>query len=182
MTTEQTTRAAPQSAPDAAPKKTIIQTLTGRVVSDKMDKTVTVLVERRVKHPLYGKFVTKSSKYHAHDENNEFKEGDLVEIEACRKLAKTKAYRVTRLIEKAQGRLSSAWICSACGLPKSSERPVIISVSPAAALPGDTQRAFAARGHSPDGVQNWPRHANAATAADRRVASRQRPLRRRAAD
>jgi small subunit ribosomal protein S17 len=89
-------------AADAAPKKTIIQTLTGRVVGDKMDKTVTVLVERRVKHPLYGKVVTKSHKYHAHDENNEFKEGDLVEIEACRKLAKTKAYRVTRLIEKAK--------------------------------------------------------------------------------
>ncbi len=90
------------TAPDAAPKKTIIQTLTGRVVGDKMDKTVTVLVERRVKHPLYGKVVTKSHKYHAHDENNEFKEGDLVEIQACRKLAKTKAYRVTRLIEKAK--------------------------------------------------------------------------------
>ena len=85
-----------------ATRKPILQTLTGRVVSDKMNKTVTVLVERRVKHPLYGKVVTKSSKYHAHDENNEFKEGDLVEIEACRKLAKTKAYRVTRLIEKAK--------------------------------------------------------------------------------
>ena len=72
-------------------EEAIIQTLTGRVVSDKMDKTVTVLVERRVKHPLYGKVVTRSSKYHAHDENNEYKEGDLVEIEACRKLAKTKA-------------------------------------------------------------------------------------------
>ena len=91
---------APTAAP--APRKTIVQTLTGRVVGDKMNKTITVLVERRVKHPLYGKFVTKSSKYHAHDENNEFKEGDLVEIEACRKLAKTKAYRVSRLIEKAR--------------------------------------------------------------------------------
>ncbi len=87
---------------DAAPAKTIIQTLTGRVVGDKMNKTVTVLVERRVKHPLYGKVVTRSHKYHAHDENNEFKEGDLVEIQACRKLAKTKAYRVTRLLEKAK--------------------------------------------------------------------------------
>jgi small subunit ribosomal protein S17 len=83
-------------------RKTIVHTLTGRVVSDKMDKTVTVLVERRVKHPLYGKVVTKSQKYHAHDENNEFKEGDLVEIEACRKVAKTKAWRVKRLIEKAR--------------------------------------------------------------------------------
>jgi small subunit ribosomal protein S17 len=87
----------------AAPAtKTIVHTLQGRVVSDKMDKTVTVLVERRVKHPLYGKVVTRSHKYHAHDENNEFKEGDLVEIAATRKIAKTKAYRVTRLIEKAK--------------------------------------------------------------------------------
>ena len=67
------------------------KTREGVVVSDKMNKTVTVLVERRVKHPLYGKVVTKSSKYHAHDENNDFKQGDLVEIEACRKLAKTNA-------------------------------------------------------------------------------------------
>jgi small subunit ribosomal protein S17 len=83
-------------------KKAILQTLTGRVVGDKMNKTVTVLVERRVKHALYGKVMTRTRKYHAHDENNEFKEGDLVEIEACRKLAKTKAYRVTRLVEKAK--------------------------------------------------------------------------------
>src|SRR5213595_534697 len=88
---------------EAAPvRKPLIATEIGRVVSDKMNKTVTVLVERRVKHPLYGKVVTKSAKYHAHDENNEFKEGDLVEIEACRKLAKTKAWRVKRLIEKAK--------------------------------------------------------------------------------
>jgi small subunit ribosomal protein S17 len=91
-----------EAAPATAPRKTILQTLTGRVVSDKMDKTVTVLVERRVTHPLYGKVLTRTRKYHAHDENNEYKEGDLVEIEACRKLAKTKAYRVTRLIEKAR--------------------------------------------------------------------------------
>jgi small subunit ribosomal protein S17 len=83
-------------------KGSLIQTQIGRVVSDKMNKTVTVLVERRVKHPLYGKVVTRSQKYHAHDENNEYKEGDLVEIEACRKLAKTKAWRVKRLIEKAK--------------------------------------------------------------------------------
>ena len=67
-----------------------------------MNKTVTVLVERRVKHSLYGKSATRSHKYHAHDENNEYKTGDLVEIVACRKLAKTKAYRVSRLIEKAK--------------------------------------------------------------------------------
>jgi len=91
-----------EAAPATAPRKTILQTLTGRVVSDKMDKTVTVLVERRVTHPLYGKVLTRTRKYHAHDENNEYKEGDLVEIEACRKLAKTKAWRVKRLIEKAK--------------------------------------------------------------------------------
>ncbi len=91
-----------QAGTAPATRKTIVHTLTGRVVSDKMDKTVTVLVERRVKHALYGKVVTKSSKYHAHDEKNEFKEGDLVEIEACRKLAKTKAWRVKRLLEKAR--------------------------------------------------------------------------------
>ena len=93
---------AAEGAQVPAPRKTIIQTQTGRVVSDKMNKTVTVLVERRVKHPLYGKVVNKSSKYHAHAETNEFKVGDLVEIEACRKLAKTKAWRVERLIEKAK--------------------------------------------------------------------------------
>jgi small subunit ribosomal protein S17 len=91
-----------QTAPAEKVKGSLIQTQVGRVVSDKMNKTVTVLVERRVKHPLYGKVVTRSQKYHAHDENNEYKEGDLVEIEACRKLAKTKAWRVKRLIEKAK--------------------------------------------------------------------------------
>lgn len=78
------------------------RTLTGRVVSDKMNKTLTVLVERRVKHPLYGKIVTRSKKYHVHDEKNEFKAGDTVLIEECRPLAKTKAWRVSRLIDKAR--------------------------------------------------------------------------------
>ncbi len=76
------------------------RTLTGRVVSDKMDKTVTVLVERKVKHPMYGKVVRQSKKYHAHDENNEFQAGDLVEIEESAPIAKTKAWRVKRLVEK----------------------------------------------------------------------------------
>jgi len=76
--------------------------LTGRVVSDKMDKTVTVLVERRVTHPLYGKVVTRSRKYHAHDETNECKEGDLVMIEECRPISKSKAWRVTKLVERAR--------------------------------------------------------------------------------
>ena len=78
------------------------RTLSGRVVSDKMEKTVTVLVERRVKHPLYGKVITRSKKYHVHDENNEFKEGDMVLIEETRPLAKTKTWRVSKLIEKAR--------------------------------------------------------------------------------
>jgi len=75
--------------------------LAGRVVSDKMDKTVTVLVEHRVKHPIYGKVITRSKKYHAHDATNQFKEGDTVLIEECRPLAKTKAWRVAKLVEKA---------------------------------------------------------------------------------
>lgn len=80
----------------------VTRTLTGRVVSDKMDKTVTVQVERKVKHPLYGKVISRSKKYHAHDENNEFHEGDLVTIEECRPLAKTKTWRVSTLIEKSR--------------------------------------------------------------------------------
>jgi len=76
--------------------------LTGRVVSDKMDKTVTVLVERRVTHPLIGKIITRSKKYHAHDENNEFKQGDLVAIEETRPLSRTKTWKVARLIEKSK--------------------------------------------------------------------------------
>ena len=76
--------------------------LTGRVVSDKMQKTVTVLVERRVKHRLYGKIMTRSSRYHAHDEARECKEGDLVLIEECRPIAKTKTWRVIQLVEKAK--------------------------------------------------------------------------------
>jgi small subunit ribosomal protein S17 len=87
-----------ETAKPAANKRT----LNGRVVSDKMQKTVTVLVERRMKHPLYGKYVTLSKKYHAHDENGEFHEGDLVEIEECRPLSKTKAWRVTKLLEKSR--------------------------------------------------------------------------------
>ena len=77
------------------------RTLIGLVVSDKMDKTVTVLVERRVKHPMYDKIIVRSSKYHAHNEGNEAKSGDLVEIQECRPVAKTKAWQVTKLLEKA---------------------------------------------------------------------------------
>jgi len=76
--------------------------LTGRVVSDKMNKTVTVLVERKVKHPLYGKFVRRSKKYHAHDENNDFHPGVLVLIEETRPMSRTKTWKVVKLIEKAK--------------------------------------------------------------------------------
>ncbi|MFH1043675.1 MAG: 30S ribosomal protein S17 [Pseudomonadota bacterium] len=80
----------------------VVRTLTGRVVSDKMNKTVTVLVERRVRHPIFGKIVTLSRKYHAHSENNEYKTGDLVMIEETRPVSKTKAWKVARLVEKAK--------------------------------------------------------------------------------
>jgi small subunit ribosomal protein S17 len=82
-------------------KLTNCRTLAGRVVSDKMNKTVTVLIERRVKHPMYDKIIVRSSKYHVHDENNELKFGDLVQIQECRPLSKTKAWVVTKLLEKA---------------------------------------------------------------------------------
>lgn len=79
----------------------LTRTLTGTVTSDKMDKTVTVLVERRVKHPLYGKYVVESKKCHAHDEANECGVGDKVEIAETRPLSKTKSWKVTRILEKA---------------------------------------------------------------------------------
>ena len=77
------------------------RTLVGKVVSDKRSKTVTVLVERRVKHELYGKIVGQSRKYHAHDEKGEYHLGDVVEIAECRPISKTKAWVVTRLVQKA---------------------------------------------------------------------------------
>jgi len=77
------------------------RSLTGTVVSDKMNKTVTVLVERKVKHPLYGKIIRLSKKYHAHDENNDFHPGDIVVIEECRPLSRTKTWNVAKLIQKA---------------------------------------------------------------------------------
>ena len=82
-------------------KKSLKRTLIGKVVSDKRQKTVTVLVERRVGHELYGKSVAKSSKYHAHDENGEYKLGDVIEITESRPLSKTKNWVATRLVQKA---------------------------------------------------------------------------------
>ena len=76
--------------------------LTGVITSDKMDKTVTVLVERAVKHPVLGKVLRRSKKYHAHSPNNEFKQGDTVLIEETKPMSKTKAWAVTKLLEKAK--------------------------------------------------------------------------------
>jgi small subunit ribosomal protein S17 len=88
------------AAPAAKPKNT--RTFIGRVVSDKRAKTVTVLVDRRSAHELYGKIVAHSRKYHAHDEKGEYKMGDVVEIAEGRPISKTKSWVVTKLIEKAK--------------------------------------------------------------------------------
>jgi small subunit ribosomal protein S17 len=80
----------------------VTRTLIGRVVSDKRAKTVTVLVERRAKHELYGKIVARSRKYHAHDEKGEYKTGDMIEITESRPLSKTKNWVATRLVQKAE--------------------------------------------------------------------------------
>ena len=79
----------------------IKRTLVGRVVSDKMEKTVTVLVERKVKHPMYGKVMVRSKKYHAHNDGNAAKAGDLVEIVETRPVSRTKTWAVTSVLEKA---------------------------------------------------------------------------------
>jgi small subunit ribosomal protein S17 len=76
--------------------------LTGRVISDAMDKTITVVVERRVKHPLYGKFMRRSTKVHAHDDANECNKGDWVRVEQCRPLSKTKSWRLIEVVERAR--------------------------------------------------------------------------------
>lgn len=77
------------------------RTVTGRVVSDKMDKSITVLVERRVPHPLYKKYIRRSTKMHAHDENNECREGDIVTIAQCRPLSKSKTWTLVKVVEQA---------------------------------------------------------------------------------
>jgi len=81
-------------------EKKVQRTLVGRVVSDKMDKSITVLVERRVKHPLYGKFVRKSTKVHAHDENNECRIGDLVTVRETRPISRTKSWALVSIDER----------------------------------------------------------------------------------
>jgi small subunit ribosomal protein S17 len=83
-------------------KQTPKRTLIGEVVSDKMDKSVTVLIKRQMKHPLYGKIIERTKKYHAHDESNQVKAGDVVEIQESRPISKTKSWTVTRVVQAAQ--------------------------------------------------------------------------------
>ena len=78
-----------------------IRTLQGRVISDKMDKSITVAIERKVKHPIYGKFMKRTTKLHVHDENNQCGIGDVVEIRECRPLSKTKSWTLVNVVEKA---------------------------------------------------------------------------------
>jgi len=90
------------SEPAKTPAARNQRQLTGRVVSDRMDKTVTVVVERQVMHPVIGKVVTRTKKYHAHNEGNDAKMGDKVVIEECRPISKTKAWKVARVAERAR--------------------------------------------------------------------------------
>ncbi|MCW8867805.1 MAG: 30S ribosomal protein S17 [Marinobacter sp.] len=77
------------------------RTVTGKVVSNKMDKTITVMVERKVKHPVYGKYIKRSTKLHAHDASNECNEGDIVTVVACRPLSKSKKWMLENIVERA---------------------------------------------------------------------------------
>ncbi|EAS62305.1 MULTISPECIES: 30S ribosomal protein S17 [Photobacterium] len=79
-----------------------IRTQLGRVVSDKGDKSIVVAIERKVKHPIYGKYITRTTKLHAHDENNECGLGDTVEVRECRPMSKTKSWTLVRVVEKAR--------------------------------------------------------------------------------
>jgi len=85
---------------EQAQTTTAKRTIQGRVVSNKMDKTITVLIERKVKHPLYGKYMKRSSKLHAHDENNECNEGDLVSVVETRPYSKSKTWCLVNIVEK----------------------------------------------------------------------------------
>ena len=80
----------------------VVRTVTGHVISNKMDKSVTVLIERKVRHPIYGKYVKRSTKLHAHDEQNACNEGDVVSIRECRPMSKTKSWDLVEILEKAK--------------------------------------------------------------------------------
>jgi small subunit ribosomal protein S17 len=79
----------------------VTRSLMGKVISNKMDKTITVLIERKVKHPVYGKYVKRSTKLHAHDASNECNEGDIVTVVACRPISKSKKWMLTNIVERA---------------------------------------------------------------------------------
>jgi len=83
-------------------ENSVARTMTGRVTSDKMNKTITVVIERLVRHPIYGKYIRRSTKIHAHDEHNEGRQGDLVMIEQCRPLAKTKSWKLVKVLGRAE--------------------------------------------------------------------------------
>ena len=83
-------------------KVTVLHSLEGRVVSDKMDKTITVLIERKVKHPLYGKYIKRSTKFHVHDESGDAAMGDTVRITPCRPLSKTKSWQLAEVLVKSK--------------------------------------------------------------------------------
>jgi len=98
---EAVTKKAPAEKVEAVTKK-IERTVTGKVTSNKMDKTITVLVERKVKHPLYGKYINQSNKFHAHDEKNEINEGDIVQITEHKPISKSKSWVLTKVVSKGQ--------------------------------------------------------------------------------
>jgi small subunit ribosomal protein S17 len=103
MSTEvQTTEAAPAAAERGAAPIPGQRLLTGKVVSNKMDKTVAVSIERLVKHPMYGKYIRRTTKLLAHDENNECKEGDTVSIKPCRPMSRRKSWVLVRVVERAR--------------------------------------------------------------------------------
>jgi small subunit ribosomal protein S17 len=80
----------------------VARTVTGRVISDKMDKTATVRIERKVKHPIYGKYIRRSTKLHVHDEQNACREGDTVTIEQCRPLSRSKSWRLVEIVDRGE--------------------------------------------------------------------------------
>lgn len=84
-------------------KSKLVRTLTGQVVSDKMDKSAVVMVERKVRHPLYGKYIRRSSKLHVHDANNECRQGDTVTIQQCRPMSRTKSWTLLEVVERPAG-------------------------------------------------------------------------------
>jgi len=98
----ETTASADSSEAVADSHVDVVRSRVGVVISDKMDKTVTVRLQRRVKHPLYGKYITRDTKVHAHDESNECHAGDTVRVASCRPLSKTKAWKVIDIVERAR--------------------------------------------------------------------------------